>query len=134
MEQIVLHNKGMSLIEVLVSMVILLIIFVSALEAMRVYTIGNLEIELKNAAIQTAQSCMEEVKYGTYCFNFNTCNATYCSGNYTFKTRNINKNFEILFTNPSTLQKGILQDIEVVVKYQFRGKTHEIKMEGKTIL
>lgn len=132
MVRIVNNKSAYSLVEVLVSILILLIITVGILEALKIYTLTSLEITLRKEATNLARSCIEDLHTRRHCFGISTCNSTTCNGTYTYKIRNFSHNFQIVFTNPNNISSNGTR-ISVKVTYKYRGKEREVSMNSFVI-
>jgi len=124
MEQIVKSDNkhhGFTLIEVLISILLLLIISLGLLGAMNYFITKTIENNLRNEAIKIAQECAEKLRH----FNKCTSNATEnpAHGNITRRVGNSVYTFEISYTNPDSFQHGNNQ-VAILVKYRYRGKEY----------
>ncbi|MBX6423040.1 prepilin-type N-terminal cleavage/methylation domain-containing protein [Thermosulfurimonas sp. F29] len=121
-----LSLKGYSLVEVMVSLMILLIIAVGILEAMRIFVSRELESVFRREAARLAAACLEELRLGAPCFGFTDCGGGTCTGNYTYRIKNLSKDFLLTFTDPSLIGNGT--EVFVRVEYSFRGVQKEMEM------
>ncbi|WP_084675080.1 type IV pilus modification PilV family protein [Hippea jasoniae] len=98
------NKKGFTLIEILVSMVIFLIIFMGLFSALAMYTKINVQNSLRNAAINIAQRCVENLRAGLKC------------DNVTKDFRNFKELYVVNAPDPSSFVNGN-NNVEVVVEY-----------------
>ena len=125
MEQIVRldnsNRNGFTLIEVLISILLLLIISLALLQAMGYFVIKTTENNLRNEAIKIAQECAEKIRHLDQCIPGATGNPV--NGTITRKIGNANYNFNLIYTNPDSFDSGN-NYVSIIVKYNYRGKDH----------
>lgn len=109
---IVNRDKGYSLVEVLVSILIMLIIMLGLIQTMTIYITHNIKISLRNEAIKIAQSCLDDLRNGKN-----------CPGSLRKKVRNFEINFNINAPNFSSLPSG-LNEVTIIVSYSYKGKDY----------
>jgi len=109
-------DKGYTLIEILVSILIMLIIILGLMQTMAVYISHNIKIALRNEAVKIAQSCLEDLRNGQN-----------CPATLKRKVRNFNITFNIAAPDVGNLTSGVNQ-INVTVSYSYKGQnyTHTI--------
>lgn len=113
--------KGFTLIEVLISIVLLLIISLGLLSATNFFVSKTIENNLRNEAIKIAQECAEKLRHFNKCTNNATGNPV--QGSITRKIGNTIHTFNISYTNPDYFGHGN-NNVIIVVKYRYRGKEH----------
>ncbi len=102
-------KSGYSLVEVLVSLLIMMIILLGLLESMRLYISYNLKNTLKNEAVRIAQECAARLRNGQNCTNV---------------VRRF-RNFQVEFTVSTAIAplSSSLENATVNVEYNYGG-TH----------
>ncbi len=116
------HSKnGFTLIEVLISILLLLIISLALLQAMGYFVIKSTENNLRNEAIKIAQECAEKIRHLDQCIPGATGNPV--NGTITRKIGNANYSFTVIYTNPNSFNSGN-NHVSIIVKYNYRGKEH----------
>ena len=113
-----LRSRGFTIIELLISMVIVLIVFLALDKALILYTKINVLNALRNEAIVLAQSCVEDLRVGEN-----------CPDNYTFNYRNYTVDYIINAPNIDSLDNGTTNDITVTVNYSYAGSNFLYKVE-----
>ncbi|WP_022670306.1 type II secretion system protein [Hippea alviniae] len=105
--------KGFTLVELLVSIVIALIVFVALSKALVVYTKYNVLNSLRNYAITIAQSCINNLRSGHK-----------CSDNVSVRYRNFTEVFKITAPDPLGFDSGSYNSVVVTVSYKYGGNDY----------
>lgn len=117
MEQTVLCNeKGFTLIEVLVSLVILTVISVAVLKSLSLYAGQNVENTLRDEAVEIAQECAERLRLNQA-----------CSTPVTRNFRNFSVQYNIVAPNPTSFSSGTnTASIQVTYSYKSRNYSYSL--------
>lgn len=94
MARVSLNNKGFTLLEVLVALLVLAVILLGNLAALNLAQRWNLKSILRNEALSLAKRCLEGG----------------CAGNTTIKVRNIPVNYIVTFS-PCTSNSTFFNDL-----------------------
>ncbi|MBW1975893.1 MAG: prepilin-type N-terminal cleavage/methylation domain-containing protein [Deltaproteobacteria bacterium] len=105
-------DKGFTLIELMVSIVILLIVILSVMYSLSLYARHNMRNALRREAVRIAQECVERLRVGES-----------CDSTVTKKVRSAFYQFQVNAPNPSTLSAGT-NSVNVAVSYNFRNKQY----------
>lgn len=129
MEQIAKLDKrkktGFTIIEILISILLLLIISLALLQAVTYFIIKTTEINLKNEAVKIAKDCAEAIRHLDQCIT--SASGNLVNGTIVKKLGNSSYNFNIIYTNPDYFHSGY-NDAIVVVKYNYRGREYLYKI------
>ncbi len=106
------NKKGFTIVELLISMLILSIILIALTHSLAVYMQYNVINTLRNEAIKIAQGCAEKIRTGQSCSNSITVNF-----------RKFTVRFNITAPNPVTFSSGT-NDVLINVNYRYGKKTY----------
>lgn len=128
-EIIVIHNnKAFTLVEVLVSMVIMAIIFLGLLQSMTIYMRENLANSMRDEAVKIAQECAESLRNFKRCTSSSSVNNT-ITGTISRNFRSFTQNFTITYSNPDQFSSGT-NNATITVSYEYpRGKNHTYQLQ-----
>ena len=105
-------NKGFTLVELMVSIVILLVAFISMMYALGLYARHNVRNTLRKEAVKIAQECAERLRLG------NSCNSQVSR-----KIRAASYQFNISAPNPSSFSSGT-NSVTISVNYNYKDKQY----------
>ncbi len=105
-------DKGFTLIELMVSIVILLFAILSIMYSLGLYARHNVKNALRREAVRIAQECVERLRVGES-----------CDSTVTKRVRSASYQFQVNAPNPSTLSTGT-NSVNVTVSYNFRNKQY----------
>lgn len=115
MELIVIkEKKGFTLIEVLVSMLILTLVLLTLVQSLATYIRSNVNNLVRDEAVKIAQDCIENIRSGIE-----------CEDNATKKFRNFSLTFAI-DSNSTPLDSGNSQ-VQVIVTYKYPPNSNSTK-------
>ncbi len=115
MGQVVINikgNKGFTLVEILVSILLLTIVLLGVLQSLAIYTRQNINNLIRDEAVKIGQECVENLRNGVD-----------CSSNITRQFRDMYINFSITAPNATSLNNGNNQ-IQVSVTYSYPPSTN----------
>ncbi len=115
MGQVVINikgNKGFTLVEILVSILLLTIVLLGVLQSLAIYTRQNINNLIRDEAVKIGQECVENLRNGVD-----------CSSNITRQFRDMYINFSITAPNATSLNNGNNQ-IQVSVTYSYPPNTN----------
>ncbi|WP_025270379.1 type IV pilus modification PilV family protein [Hippea sp. KM1] len=125
MEQTVIprnRDKGFSLIELLVAIVIVLVVFLALAHALIVYTQLNVLNALRNEAVKIAQSCVESMRVMQVCPS---------EDNITYRNHTVTYTIQANPSDPNSFTKGGVSDLTVNVSYDYKGKHYTYTLQTK---
>ena len=105
-------NRGFTLVELLVSMLIMSIMFLALLHSLTIYMRHNMLNTLRNEAIKIAQGCAEQIRTGQSCPNTVTKNY-----------RNFSVTFNISAPDPNSFSSGA-NSVTITVSYTYAKKNY----------
>ena len=106
------NNKGFTIIELLVSILIMSIMFLALLHSLTIYMKYNMLNTLRNEAVKIAQGCAEQIRTGQS-----------CSSSITKNFRKFSISYNISAPNPATFSSGT-NDVTITVRYNYGNKNH----------
>jgi len=112
MAQIASSNKGFTLIEVIMSILIISVVFLALLHSLILCMRYNLLNNLRNEAAKIAQGCAEQIRIGQSCPNIIIKNF-----------RKFSVTYNISAPNPATFSSGI-NEVAITVSYTYGGKNY----------
>jgi len=112
MEAHVRLNKGFTLVELLVSMLILSIMFLALLHSLTIYMQHNMLNTLRNEAIKIAQGCAEQIRVGQTCSNTVIKNF-----------RKFSVTFNVSAPDPNSFSSGT-NSVTITVSYTYANKNY----------
>ena len=116
------RNKGFSLIELLVAIVIVLVVFLALAYALTVYNQLNVLNALRNEAVKTAQSCVESMRVMQICPKEDNVRYRNYTMTYAIQTQP---------QDPNNFVKGTVNDLTVNVSYDYKGKHYTYTLQTK---
>ncbi len=111
-----LSKKGFTLVELLVSILIMSVMFLAILHSLSLYVRYNVLNTLRNEAINIAQGCAEQIRIGQ------SCPAT-----ITKSFRKFSITYSISAPDPDSFSTGI-NNVTITVRYSFGGKTYSYSL------
>lgn len=111
-------NKGFTLIEVLVSMLLLTVVLLTVVQTMATYVRYNINNLVRDEAVKIAQSCLENLRNGVD-----------CESNTTKNFRNFSLTFNttvIIFPNATSMTSGNNQ-VQIIVTYKYPPNSNSTK-------
>ena len=126
---IVLRNsEGFTLVEVLVSMVIMAIIFLGLLQSITIYIRENLANSMRDEAVKIAQECAESLRNLEKCTNSSSGDTT-ITDTISRNFRSFTQNFTITYSNPNKFSSGT-NNATIIVNYEYpQGKNHTYQLQ-----
>ncbi len=110
--------RGYTLVEVLVSILILLIIMLGLIQAMSIYLTHNVKVLLRNEAVKVAQSCLEDLR-----------NQRDCAPQVIRQVRNFQVTFNVNAPSWASLADGA-NNVTVRVTYSYRGENYSYTLNS----
>jgi len=118
------NNKAFTLIEVLISMLIILVVLLGIFQGIALYVNHNLATLFRNEAVKIAQECAEKLRNLEFCTS--TASATDpVSGVIERDFRRLKKTFTVVYPNPANFDKEQPNLVTIQVFYDFRGKNYQ---------
>ena len=128
MQQSLGHNNAFTLVEVLVSMVIMAIIFLALLQSITIYMRENLANSIRDEAVKVAQECAESLRNLEKCTSSSSSNST-ITDTISRKFRSFTQNFTITYSNPDKFNSGT-NNATITVSYEYpKGKSHIYQLQ-----
>lgn len=106
------NNKGFTLTELLVSILIMSVMFLALLHSLTIYMRYNMLNTLRNEAVKIAQGCAEQIRIGQS-----------CPASITKNFRKFSIRYTITAPNPSTFSSGT-NNTTIRVTYSYAGKNY----------
>jgi len=127
-KQILGLNNAFTLVEVLVSMVIMAIIFLALLQSITIYMRENLANSIRDEAVKIAQECAESLRNLEKCTSSSSSNTT-ITGTISRNFRSFTQDFIITYSNPDKFSSGT-NNATITVSYEYpKGKNHIYQLQ-----
>lgn len=117
-------EDGFTLIEVLISILILAVAFLALMSAVSYFTARITEADLREEAVKLAQQCVEQVRHLNHCVTPYTVSGSLVEGSVTREVGAAQYVFRVTYTDPAQFSSGY-NYVTVTVSYTYRGKTHD---------
>ncbi len=109
---VLLNKKGFTIVELLISILIMSVVFLALLHSMTIYMKYNMLTNLRNEAIKIAQDCAERLRVGQS-----------CPDSVIRNFRKFSITFNITAPDPATFNSGA-NDVIVQVTYDYSGRSY----------
>ncbi len=109
-------KKGFTLVELLVSILIMSVMFLALLHSLSLYVKYNTLNTLRNEAIKIAQGCAEQIRSGQS-----------CSPAITKRFRQFSITYSISAPNPALFSSGT-NNVTITVSYSFGGRNYSYSL------
>ena len=128
MQQSLGHNNAFTLVEVLVSMVIMAIIFLALLQSITIYMRENLANSMRDEAVKIAQECAESLRNLEKCTSSGSSDTT-ITDTISRNFRSFTQDFIITYSNPDKFSSGTTH-ATIIVNYEYpQGKNHTYQLQ-----
>jgi len=121
------RTEGYTLLEVLISLIIFIVIFMAALSAINYYLFKNMENILRDEAVKISQECAENLRALIKCTNSTSSNAT-ITDTIKRKIGDATFDFTITYPNPDSFVSGN-NDVKIIVSYKFKNRNYNQILE-----
>jgi len=122
------HNNAFTLVEVLVSMVIMAIIFLALLQSITIYMRENLANSMRDEAVKIAQECAESLRNLEKCTSSGSSDTT-ITDTISRNFRSFTQDFIITYSNPNKFSSGT-NNATIIVNYEYpQGKNHTYQLQ-----
>jgi type IV pilus assembly protein PilV len=118
MEVALLNKKGLSLVEVMIALVVVLVVFLALMQTALVSIDSNMINVLRNEAVSIAEMRMNEARNTL----FDNLGAGTTSGTVTRNIRNIT-NFQYTVTRTVTSRGTDNKQIDITIRWEWKEKT-----------
>ena len=106
------NNRGFTLVELLISILIMAVMFIALLHSLTMYMQYNMLNTLRDEAVKIAQGCAEQIRTGQS-----------CSASTTKNFRKFSITYNITAPNPATFSSGT-NNTTITVSYSYAGKNY----------
>lgn len=110
------NNKGFTLVEVLISMLILTIVLLMVVQSLALYMRQNVENLVRDEAVKIAQECVEDLRNGID-----------CNSNETRNFRNFSVTFNITAPSVSSFTSSGNYQVQISVNYTYPPNSNSTK-------
>lgn len=103
------HNRGFTLVEILISMLLLTLVLLMVVQTLGTYIRHNVDNLIRDEAVKIAQSCIENLRNGID-----------CESTVTKSFRNFSLNFNVTVNSTNN-------EVKVIVSYKYPPNSNSTK-------